>query len=130
MAQVQGRIVIQGQAVFFDATRVGKTTFTVPQRYQIFHDQYNFARAIGTDKAYICYAELFRPQPDPRVMSGTAGFIRLLEMPNKDLAPAAMSVSAHPPATTGVATGPSIYGEVAATSTGSTVTTPTGVVTT
>jgi hypothetical protein len=128
MPQVQGSIVTENGATFFVAKRVGRTTFTVPQRYQIFHDQYNLARAIGNSKEYICYAELYRSQPDPRVMLGMAGIIRLLELPNKDLPAAAMSVSAHPPATTGVAVGPSLYGEVAATSTGSTQTVTTGTV--
>lgn len=99
MAKVKGKVVTEGNAVFFNVTEVNGVA-TDGGRWQIVHDQYNYARALGADQEYTAYVEAIRPWPDPAVMVGQKGYMRIIEFVKpsmKELPINAISSLAHPP---------------------------------
>jgi hypothetical protein len=90
---------VEEKAVFFTVNNVNGIAMDAG-KWMITHDQFNLARALATVKQeYTYFVEAIRFWPDPAVMVGCKGHLRLLEpvQPSMGaLPPPAMSHLAHP----------------------------------
>jgi hypothetical protein len=69
------------------------------KRFQISHDEINFAKALmtaGPTKKWTFFVEVWHQWPDPVQYLGFDGIGRILQNPKGDMPPAATSANAHP----------------------------------